>query len=124
MKKAGMSSNSKMVRLSTDTLLHSSIQKVGIGVESGTFATSRTAKPPRNESNTWPTTTLLQGCPTELFFRIDLQRRSPVLVDKRTKLRFCSSISTGSKTSTTRSDTRSVTFSCKKSQNGLSDVCV
>jgi predicted signal transduction protein with EAL and GGDEF domain len=63
-----------MGRFSTDTLRLSSTQKAGIGAESGTFATSQTAKSRRNGSNTWPTTMLLRDCPIGVFYRIDLSK--------------------------------------------------
>ena len=44
--------------------------RAGIGAESGTFATSPTAKLLRNESNSWPITMLLPDCPIGLSFRI------------------------------------------------------
>src|ERR1700691_5017778 len=108
-----------MGRPSTDTRRLLSTQRIGIVEESGTFATLQTAKSRKNGPNSSPITTFLQACPIALFLRIECQRQLPAPVGEKTKLHFCSSISTGLRTSTTHWGTRSATSFCKKSPNVL-----
>ena len=64
----------------------------------------------------------LTGLPNRTLLQDRLsQGTRQLLAGERTKLRFCSSISTGSKTSTTRWGTRSATSFCRRLQNGLRD---
>ena len=62
---------------------------------------------------------ILRAYPIERFFRIDLARALAAAVGKNIKSQFCSSTSTGSKTSTTHWGTRSAISSCKKLRSGL-----
>jgi len=110
--KGRMSLDSRMGRFSTDTLHLSSTQKPVSG-RIWYFRDITAANSPRKRVQYLAYYDALTGLPNRTLLQDRLAKALAGARRRKTKWQFCSSISTGSKTSTTRSVTRSATFSCR-----------